>query len=203
MSILLVSITQVKLLLGGTASFPDDDLLTLIVQHVSARCETYLNRDLEDTGTSATEYFNGDGRRRVFPLRRFPLSTVTTVHDSVDRSYGTGDLISSSDYAIHLDEGMVEFEYAPQPGMRNLRIVYDGGYEADGDTGVLPVPDGIKQAALLQAAEVYRRKETFTETSVSNDLGSIGMPVTFDVMDLTPGVKRLLDPYKAFALGGL
>ena len=200
MSILLVSITEVKLLLGGNANFPDDDLLTMLVQQVSARCETYLNRDLEDTGTSATEYFNGNGVRRVFPLRRYPVSSVTTVHDSLDRSYGTGDLISSDDYAVHLLEGYVEMEYPPQQGMRNVRIVYDGGYEADAETGVLPVPDGMKQAALLQSAEVYRRRESMSMTGVSSDAGTIGM--VQDVFDLTPGVKRLLDPYKAFALGG-
>ena len=199
MSIQLVTIAQVKLLLGANANFPDDTLLTLLVQQVSARCQSYLNRDLEDTGEHATEYFNGDGRRRVFPLRRFPISTVTSVHDDIDRNYGSGSLISSSDYAIHLDEGYVEIEYPLQPGMRNVKIIYDGGYLAS--EGVLPVPDAMKQAALLQSAEVYRRKESMTETSVSNDLGAVSMPVTFDVMDLTPGVKRLLDPFRVIAMG--
>ena len=203
MSIKLASLTEVKAMLNATDSFPDDTVLTTILEKVSAAIESYLGRELEDTGSDATMYFSGDGRRRIFAVRRFPGVTVTSVHDSLDRSYGSGDLISSDDYAVHADEGLVEMEYPLQPGVRNVRIVYSGGYEADEETGILPVPDPIKHACILQAAEVYRRRESMTETSVSNDLGTMSMPVTFDLMDLTPGVKRTLDPFKCYPMGAM
>ena len=199
MSIQLATAAQVKAMLGATADFPDDTLLTTIIQMVSAAIQAYLGRELEDTGSDTTQYFSGNGSRRVFVLKRFPNVTVTSVHDSIDRAYGSGDLLSSDDYAVYADEGIVELEYPAQDGIRNLRVVYSGGYEAA--TGVLPVPDAMKNACILQAAETYRRKETMTLIGMSTDLGNISAPVTFDVMDLTPGVKRLLDPFKVMSLG--
>lgn len=201
MSIKLATLAQVKAMLSTSTGFPDDDLITTILEMTSGAIENYLGRELENPGTDRTEYFSGDGRRRVFPLRRFPLASITSVHEDEDRAYGTSTLISTDDYAAHLDAGLVEFEYPLDPGVRNVRIVYKGGYTAS--SGVLPVPDGMKHACILQVAEVYRRRETMTIIGQSTDLGNVQMPVTWDVMDLTPGVKRLLDPFKAQPFGAM
>jgi len=200
-TIQLVTVAQVKAMLGATAAFPDDAVLTTIVQMVSGAMERYLGRELENTGTDRVEYFNGDGRRRIFPLRRFPIASVTSVYEDEDRTYGSSTLISTDDYAVHADPGFLEFEYPLDAGVRNVKISYKGGYTAS--SSVLPVPDAMKHACILQSAEVYRRRETMTLIGMSTDLGNISAPVTFDVMDLTPGVKRLLDPFKAQQFGGM
>jgi hypothetical protein len=196
----LVSLDRVKRLLGAGAGFPDDTLLGEIVEGVSAAVQNYLNRDLEDTGSDVTEYASGDGVRRIYKLRRYPIAKVASIHDDTARDFDSSSLVDSDDYAIDEDAGLIEFDYPRWKGNRNLRFVYSGGYEEDED-GILEVPEGIKHAAALQAAETYRRRETFTMNTQSTDLGSVGMPVTFDAMDLTPAVRRLLNPYRSHPQG--
>jgi hypothetical protein len=194
MSIQLVSLSDARTWLDQQATHTDDDtLITDMIQKVSGSIERYLHRELENTQAARVEYFSGDGKRRIYPLRRFPIATVTSVYDSADRSYGSGDLIASDDYAIHAEEGFLEFEYPLAYGVRNVKISYNGGYTAS--SGVLPVPDGMKHACLIQVTELYRRRTTLTQ-NITMDLGNAQSPVTFDVMDLLPGVKRLLDPYR-------
>lgn len=69
-----------------------------------------------------------------------------------------------------------------------LTVQYQAGYVADpeADPLVADVPEPIKAAILLMAADLYRHRETFTTASA---VSSVPMSLT---------VERLLAPYRVF-----
>ena len=83
MSIMLVSTEDVKLFLGLKTEDEHDDLIELIIEQVSARIETYLNRELK--AEERTKYF--DAGKNSYSLPAYPVDTgetFTVNHDDVE-----------------------------------------------------------------------------------------------------------------------
>ena len=101
MSIMLVSTEDAKLFLGLKTEDEHDDLIELIIEQVSARIETYLNRELK--AEERTKYF--DAGKNSYSLPAYPVDTgetFTVNHDDVE-------LTIDEDYYLHDEIGVVEF----------------------------------------------------------------------------------------------
>lgn len=87
---------------------------------------------LNSDGTSAdrlTEYFHGDGETIIYNLRAFPVVSVESVRVNSDRDFSdSSDDISSDYYGVDKENGQIIFESAPASGIRNVRVIYSGGY---------------------------------------------------------------------------
>lgn len=182
----IISLDDLKEFLGEDAiGTSKDALLTSIIEYVSPRIESYLNRYLRKE--TRQQYFNAG--KRLFSLSAYPIdSTTTQVAVLLDGITQTVNL----DYSVWDDFGAVEFHYTPsyvEP--KQILVEWVGGYaEVD---GVLSVPDDIKFAALLQCSYVYRRRKDVGATSMSMPDGSVS---SSGGMQLLPEVKEILGVYK-------
>lgn len=184
MSIKLVSLDNVKAFLEKTDT-EHDTLLTMLIEQVSARIETFLNRKLKKQ--ERTEYF--DSGPEVFSLSAPPVDTSATLTVKLnDDAMTKGD-----DFYLHPDEGVIEFVTGTGVAWpRDLEVTYTGGYAED-ENGILQVPDDLKRACLLQVAFDFRRREDIGLAAVSLPDGSVS---TLRPAELLPEVKEILKAYR-------
>jgi hypothetical protein len=182
----LISLADLKAFIGedsiGTGK---DALLTAIIEYVSPRIESYLNRNLRKE-TRRTLFNAG---KKIFALSAYPIDSSTTAVSVV--LDGTTQTINS-DYFVWEDRGVVEFEYTPlytEP--QQIAITWVGGYTEISD--VIEVPDDIKLACVLQCSYVFRRRKDIGATSISMPDGSVSSAGS---MQLLPEVKDILGAYK-------
>lgn len=161
-----------------------DDLLGSIIEGISKRFETFLNRKLEQA--EITEYFRGG--RRNFYLERYPVATAESVALTIEDVAKTRD----TDYWMDYDRGVVEFvDQVAKGDPKSIAVTYTGGYS---DTkGVLDVPDDLKLACKMQCAFTFRRKRTLGVKGVTAPDGSM----TINAPDeLLKEVKETLKSYR-------
>jgi len=102
----------------------------------------YCDRTLEDSGSSITEYANGNGDSVLY-VEAYPISSVTSVSylSSVTSgvagytAYGTGEYYSDASTGSLIRFGSIDisFDGSISPpvwptGEKNIKIVYQGGY---------------------------------------------------------------------------
>jgi hypothetical protein len=184
----LISEGDLKQFASITNKQKDDKLLGIIIEQVSARIESFLNRDF--VSQARTVYFDA-GRRKYYvnalPVSLSPTAPVVTVN-------GVTQTVDS-DYWIREEEGLFEFLYAPTyTKPKEVVIVYTGGYTADSD-GILPVPDDIKRACLFQSGHDYKRKDEIGLSSVRMGDGSANVNTK---MELLPEVVRILKSHRLY-----
>lgn len=124
----------------------DDSRIQQAIDIVSAAMHRHLAREyvLNEAGTSVTEYHDGEGRSEI-ELEEWPIQSVASVHDSPDRSYGAGDLLTANtDYLVESTQHGARIRLLPQgeafsvlrgtetstffAGVANVRVVYVPGY---------------------------------------------------------------------------
>ncbi len=145
----LIANSDVKDFLGITAT--DHDVrLTALAAVAQADAEKYCDRKLE--GQALTEYYDGNGTS-LLQLRNYPIKSITSIHDDLDREYNADDLISSDDYALDTDFGIVELVGLTfGKGSKNIKIVYNAGYSG---VGYAALPADLKQAIVYLAAAMF------------------------------------------------
>ncbi len=176
----------------GTAT-----LLDIIVTSVSARIQTYLNRNL--TLANYTEHFNAGYGRKKFYVSAYPI-----VIDN-DRPFILTDngsqMTLNSDFFLREDEGLIEMNTAPVFIVPNqIKVVYYGGYPIIDDStslndGTLAVPDDIKLAVYMQCSYMYKRRNDLGLTSIN--IGGGGFSIAkMPAVELLPEVKSILRNFR-------
>jgi hypothetical protein len=186
----LISLTDVKSFLEITNN-NHDLLLSKIIERVSKRIESFLNRLL--VKQERTVYRNAG--KRYYYLPAYPIdesATLTVVCDGVTQTKNT-------DYFVWSDEGLIEFQKDAIPSYQDPKevvITWTGGYatSGEGDTECLAVPEDIQDAALKQVVYNYRRRKDIGVSSISMPDGSVTkMPID---ASLLPEVKDELIKYR-------
>jgi hypothetical protein len=190
-SLMLVSLSEVKAFLDITVT-DYDSLINTLIQNVSDRIQTFLNRQL--LKEQRTQYFT-TGKKKYY-VNGYPVDTSTTITVMIDNDIQA----INDDYYLWADDGLFEFEYTAtltQP--KEMSITYTGGYPGSltmvggKATYVLSVPDAIGYACLLQVAFIFRRRKDIGLTSISMPDGSVS---TLYAGDLLPEVKNILKMYR-------
>jgi hypothetical protein len=167
-----------------------DAILSQIIIDVSASAEQFMRRHAE--AISRTEYFDVCPGRRTFQLRGYPVTSVTTIHSDASRSYGSDTLISSADYALQSEIGMIDFvEAQPEVGVRSVKVVYVGGMAATTAAFVTAFPE-IEKAVRIQCIEEFRRNSSFGSNATSVGGGSVSYTGQVDFLDY---VKAILNRF--------
>lgn len=181
----LTTLANVKAFKNVTASDHDAEILRLIPA-VDAFVESYCNRVLEQA--TVTEYHSGRSGQSLLRLRQYPVASITSLHDDVDRIYGADTLIVSTDYVLtDPTAGLVQLDgFTFEEGLNNIKIVYVGGWAA-----------GTKERALLEQAAielVWLARDKGDKALLGLQSRSIadGRVDTFN-MDWPAGVKEILD----------
>lgn len=82
-------------------------------------------------GSERTEYYDGDGTDTLIVKHR-PIMSVSTLNDDPDQDYASGDDISSDDYTIYKESGIIVLDnYSFTKSHRNVKITYKAGYNSD------------------------------------------------------------------------
>ncbi len=80
---------------------PDiDSFLEILIAQATTFVQSYCRRNF--LTATYTEFHDGDNGDIIIP-RNYPIISVTSVHDDVDRVFGADTLIDSADYAIVAD----------------------------------------------------------------------------------------------------
>ena len=188
----VVSLFDIKEHLGITQSNTDDAYLSTLIDGISEAIEQYCRRKF--AARRYTEYHSGDGSSGVLFVDEYPIVAVTSLHDDVDREFGSSDLIATGNYVVSGDDGMVELyddETRFSKGTRNIKITYTGGYNT--------MPYSIGLAAMIWIDRIYKKKDRKNEGIESQNIGD--KATTYRIDDIPPEVKMLLNPFKRLTLG--
>jgi len=135
-----------------------------------------------------THYFDGDGSDRL-NLRIRPANTITSVHVDVDREYGSDELVSSSDYELFSDEGLLLLKTDSDQGsfttgFRSVKVVYTAGFTS--------IPDAIVHACGIQVNHWYLNRDTIGKPKITQNSSVLDVKS----LQLLPEVKEALAPYR-------
>lgn len=180
---------------SGIGGASEDTILGYLITAVSAQFENHLDRYVEST--SRTVYQDVEPGQRVFSLRGYPVSSVTSVHNDIDWDFESSDLLDADDYTVLGDDGLLNVpRYTLAYGPRALKVVYTGGMAADVATFDASYP-AIETALWMQIAYSYDRRQFNADTSVS----IAGSSTTFHTPELLPEVVGILRPYRRRIVG--
>ncbi len=168
----LDTLSNVKARLGVTSS-GDDTLIGLLQDSADKAVENYCNRDF--AGGSFTEYLAGGSE--FLHLRNFPIDSVTSVKVDATRAFGAETIVSTSDYVVHSERGVIQSvagPFLPRPrsnllatdiatwtrGPRVAQVVYA--------TLTGQVPNDVKEAYARLVGHWYRRVKTDAAANFQN-----------------------------------
>ena len=124
----LCYLQTVKNMMHYTVDQTDDDaLIESLIAQETQYIQNYCGRNFF-YGTY-TEYYDGNGTDKVF-VNNYPIDSVTSLHDDVDRAFGSNTLIASIDYYTKQVYGYIQLlEDVSDVGVANVKVVYTGGFK--------------------------------------------------------------------------
>lgn len=132
----LTSLSSVKQHLNKSNT-TNDSYLEMLISTASGDIEAYCHRNLRvrDYGNNGigADYYNGDGSGRLF-VNHFPIVSVTSLYDDLNRDFTSTYLKASTDYVIWRDEGMIQLltdavlGSSFSLGIQNVKLIYTAGY---------------------------------------------------------------------------
>ena len=145
----LITVLEVKVELDIPSEDTDPDtLLGDLLLAIVSLFEEEINRILESD--TYTEYHSmGKHQNKLF-LKNYPITSIISIHDDPDWAYGSGDLLSSSDYSYREDDGLVYYDGYFYSGFNNVKVVYVAGYTDS------TLTKSIKQCLLRQISHWYK-----------------------------------------------
>lgn len=159
-----------------------DNILHDLIMAAQASAEKYCDTIFEST--SITEYHDGDGSQ-VILTKKCPIISVDSIHDDVDRVFGSDALMDAADYVVS-DDGTGKIELLTDvttPGIKNIKVVYAAGFAL--------VPNDIKIAAANYAMASY--------IEGNGGVNAIqGQDFTYKPEKLRKAAEAVLDRYKKF-----
>ena len=129
------------------------------INAVSAKIEGHAHRKF--VTRTFTEYHDGNGEQSV-QLQNFPNVVVSAVYDDTLRQFGSGTLLTATDYAVNEDTGRVtllskEFTI----GSMNVKVVYTAGYTQ------AAMDADVKDLATEWAAQAFEQRTSIGAESHS------------------------------------
>lgn len=167
-----------------------ESLINMLTTGVSQMLETYCSRKFKSRDYT-NEYHDGEGD--VYMLTdEFPINSVASLYDDVDRLFDSNSLIDSTDYVIYKDIGKIQLINGSttvfangifSTGEQNVKITYNAGYDA--------IPYDLK----LIAGEVLSKKfKAFRDRRFGmSTLTSAGENMSIELKDILPDHRMILN----------
>lgn len=194
---MLCTLADIKSRLSLTTTDADRDaMLTTIIASVTSMFESFCSRRFIVPSAAVTEYYTGAGP--WLQVMYYPIVSIVSIKESLDYDYALATaLIDDTDYRL-VNAGRKGCIYRcwgdwPACPPDAIQIVYRGGYTAAGSTpgtGETAVPEDLKEAAILQAALFYKRRDDLGLSGGSFPGGSYAK---FTDIELLPAVKDILN----------
>ena len=188
---------DVKLRLGISDS-DYDDMIAAIIAGLTGRFDAFCGRTLLQTAGDVTEYYTG--LRQYLQLNRYPLIAITSIKEAWDRDFDNAVALTAEDeyWPMSLGKNGIIFREAivwPRKA-DSIQVIYRGGYTAAGETpgsSEIALPAEIREAAIMQATMVYKRRDDIGLSAVGFEGGSM---TKFQAMKLLPDVEEVLKQYR-------
>lgn len=177
-----------------------EDLIGRLVNSISTLAETYMNRKILSRSYTNEDY-DGTGTDTL-QLKNYPIISVESLYDDIDRNFTAAHLISSGNIIIYAEEGKIKrkgvvlsidentgkiFRTASfSRSRKNVRVNYTAGYAA--------TPDDIKLVVLEEIVWHYDRiiKKNLGVMGVS----AMGENVSVFVGKLLETTEMILSAYR-------
>lgn len=191
----IATAAQARTYIRGLTGTAEDATLDTLIARADSLIASYLGFPAATAGgdptiedVTYTLYLDGPGGAEL-RLPYFPIQSVTSVHDSSDRTYGAADLVPAADYSLFGDEGIIRLDddgstVAWSEIKRAIKVVAVIGW--------VTIPDGLVHAACVQVAHWFGARDHIGRSSVSQQGGSISVRD----LGLLPEVKQALAPYR-------
>jgi len=186
----LTTAARVKERLGlASADTTEDALLASLVSRVSAEAEVMMNRNTESKSRTVT--LDVEWGQRTFSLPAYPVTSITSVHNDVDRAFGAETLVASSDYYVETSSGLLYFDLSLARGRGVLQIVYAGGMSDSTANFIAAYPD-IADAVDQRVSQLWQRRGEVGVSSLATGQGS----VSAQTVDWIPDAARIVHSYR-------
>lgn len=166
-----------------------DALIESLIASVSEAVEQYCGREFG----RKIRTFQTDGKGEaalLLPVR--PVVRVIELHDDPARTFAAASRIPSDRYVVYPDEGIVRLVGGGFfPGMRNVRVVYEAGYDA--------LPATLSHAAMMIVAAAYTRAAQGADALQSESIGAY--TVSYDNADWPAPARAMLSRYRECRIG--
>jgi hypothetical protein len=195
----LCLLADIKTRLGLTNT-DFDDIINSIIDGIDGIFDTYCGRPLLMTDEAVTENYGIDECRSRLLLNRYPIISITSLKEAFDYDFTAAEaLVSNADYRLS-NKGLNGIIYRLNgywlDGEDIIEVIYRGGYCGASEAaaaGENALPDELREAAVMQACFMFKRKDDLGLSSISSQGGSISK---FADVELLPLVKQVLDKYK-------
>lgn len=160
-----------------------DDILTVYINAAGDFIEEYLGRAVENK--EFVERFDGDDLKNTIFLNNYPVTKFNWLKYRKG-TYAVEDMTDFDDENYQRDDeaGIIYID-TTYPGVRNIEIYYEAGYEAE------DIPNTIKVACMKIVSKIYnkRRSDGYSSEEMAN------ARVDWDKF-LSSDIEDLLAPYK-------
>ncbi len=161
-----------------------DDLLTVFIDRVSKRMETYCDRIF--VSDEYTEYYDGDSRGFLY-TNQYPITSVSGIWNDAAWTWDTNKLVAAADYRISNNGRRVILKTGYfENYTENIKIIYTAGYAS------AAIPLDLVDACIKEVAKAYKQKGDPHVTVESHPDGSSTRFAT----DFLPSTISVLDKYK-------
>lgn len=184
------------------------DVLRQCINECSRWIERKLDRRVRYRGYNYTEYHTFTDPRPYFHTREFPIISVVSLHESMNRSYDSGALLTEdTDFIAQkgndtrgkiwkISSGTA-FPNNFDPGVELVKLIYTAGFN-----GIASVPEDLRIACKRCVGRLYREIDRKLQ-GVSNMSDQLGNITRFSDKLMPPEVKEILDLHmrKTYATG--
>jgi hypothetical protein len=186
----------------GVSDTRDDAMITAIIEEVSAEIAAAAGRVwggtpcLERAELTQVFRLSGDGFRKRLWLAAAPITSITSVKQSLDQDWDDTDALTELDDYYRADNiGAIDHALAWTPGYW-VRVEYTGGFTPAGSEaldGETAIPNDLRGACLQQAGFVWQRRNKLGLTGESAQGGSVS---AYARDELLPGVRDVVARYR-------
>lgn len=174
----------------GITDTTDDTVLSAVLEACSRSIDGYCNRSFGKTAAGVVRYFTPVDAREVLIDDCVTLTAVATDADG-DRTYE--DTWTATDYDLLPENAGTNTPYtiiATSPEGEYSFPLVRKGLKLTGTWGWPEVPSPVKEACLIQAYRIFKRKDAPFGISGSPEMGMMR------IGRLDPDVLWLLDVYR-------
>src|SRR5574342_717092 len=82
----------------------DNTFIEHLINRSYKMLEQYIGRVMK--AADYTEYHDGDGTNELI-LKQWPINSIASIHDDIERDFGSDTLVDAGDYVFEADYGMV------------------------------------------------------------------------------------------------
>ena len=155
-----------------------------LISWISAKAEVIAGRKL--TSETRTQYLPGNGTDTIV-LPIFPVTAFTSLNVDSQHKF-TGSDVSSDDYYIDMDTGIITLYNATVPrGVNVAKVVYTAGWTE------ATLPGDVLQAC-LEAITWNLQRENDRAFGIRNQTTPDGVNIGYEMV-LPMGVQRVFESY--------